>query len=219
MSVDDPVVLAATTPPAARAAWPRQRRSREALERLLAAGEALLADGRFDAAPVVEIATLASTSIGSFYRLVGDREQLLIAIHERFLVAGRIELEARLDPTKLSEAGPAVVVHTAVEVVTDIYAKNVGILRALIVRSSADTEFRERVHRLNDSVIRRMVTLLEPHIDHIDHVDPIAAIEFGTSAMLGTLNQRTFAGVDDLAVLIDELTRLIVRYLGLETGH
>ncbi|MFC6978716.1 TetR/AcrR family transcriptional regulator [Microbulbifer taiwanensis] len=64
---------------------PNQARSRQALERLLAAGEKLLADNQFEEASVAEIARLAESSVGTFYRLLGDKDTLSLLLLQRFM--------------------------------------------------------------------------------------------------------------------------------------
>src|ERR1700689_5424070 len=61
-----------------------QARSRNARDRLLAAGERVFARLGYDAAHVNDIALAAGCSVGSFYRRFRDKEAFFKALHHRF---------------------------------------------------------------------------------------------------------------------------------------
>lgn len=198
---------------------PRQARSRDALDQLIAAGEALLAEHAYETAPVGELARRAGSSVGTFYRLVGDKDRLLRAIHDRFLDDSQELLERELAPARFEGREPTAVVRAYVATLVDIHARREGLLRALIVRSSAETDFRARVHAVNDALETRLADLLAPHRARIRHPRPREAIRFGLRVVLGALNQNTFTRSPesrDSALLVRELTRVLVAYLGLE---
>lgn len=206
-------------PPRALAAPPRQARSRDALERLLAAGEALLEAHEFEAAAVGEIARRAESSVGTFYRLVGDKDRLLRAIHDRFIEESHAQLEQDFAPARFAGREPDVIVRAYVAHIVGIYARREGLLRALIVRSSAEPDFRARVHALNDAIELRLVDLLAPHRARIRHPRPREAIRFGLRVVQGALNQNTLvhsAESRDSALLVRELARVLTSYLALE---
>ena len=75
---------------------PSQRRSRETLERILAATEGLL-DGRaFSEISVLEICTTADVSASSFYARFDSKERLLALLHQRHLEKQRAKVEATI---------------------------------------------------------------------------------------------------------------------------
>jgi AcrR family transcriptional regulator len=200
---------------------PRQARSRDALENLLAAGEALLEAHRYDSAPVAEIASRAGSSVGTFYRLVGDKDRLLRAIHDRFLDDSHAQLERDLSLARFADRAADAIVRAYVATLVDIYARREGLLRALIVRSSAEPEFRARVHALNDALETRLADLLAPHRARIGHPRPREAIRFGLRVVLGALNQNTLVHSPesrDSAALVRELSRVLIAYLALDVG-
>src|SRR3990167_418436 len=73
---------------------PTQARSKKALERFLNVAAELLADNRFEDTSISQIATLAESSVGTFYRLLGDKDVLLYAVHERFVEQGRSAIDS-----------------------------------------------------------------------------------------------------------------------------
>ena len=70
-------------------ASPTQARSRKALERYLNVAAELLANDSFEETGISQIAQLAESSVGTFYRLLGDKDVLLYAVHERFVEQSR----------------------------------------------------------------------------------------------------------------------------------
>lgn len=198
---------------------PHQPRSREALDRLIEAGESLLEEHAFESAAVSEIALRAGSSVGSFYRLVGNKDELLRAIHDRFLGESQEQIEAALAPGALADLDAPAVVRAFVAFLVDVYARREGLLRALIVRSSAEPEFRIGVQALNTRLEERLGLLLAPHRARIGHPRPREAIRFGVAVVLGALNQNTFAQsatAKNTPALIRELTRVLTAYLALD---
>ncbi len=196
---------------------PTQARSRAALERLIAAGEDLLAVHAFETTKVADIAARARSSVGTFYRVVGDREQLLCLIHDRFMVDSQALLEERLDPAHFVGRPLSTVVRAFVGLLVEVYTGREGLLRALIVRSSADPAFRARVHALNRHVAAALHALVTPRAKEVGHPQGAAMFAFGTEVVLGALNHQTLVGGslrDDPAALRAELSRVLLTYLG-----
>ena len=201
---------------------PRQPRSREALDRFIESGEQLLEDHAFEAASVAEIAARAASSVGSFYRLVGTKDELLRAIHDRFLDESEDLIEAALSVERLAAADAPAILRAFVALLVDVFARREGLLRALIVRSSAEPEFRASVQALNTRLEDRLVLLLAPHVAQIGHPRPHQAIRFGVAVVLGALNQNTFAHTAasrNSPSLVRELTRVLATYLSLDPNR
>lgn len=193
---------------------PGQARSQQALERLLSAGESLLAENRYEEASVAEIASLAQSSVGSFYRLLGDKEALSLLLLQQFMQRVAVtaaELAPRADCRDLAECAGLLV-----DAYVDIYQGHRGVLRALILRASRSAEFRDKVHLLNQHVSSCAQTCMAPFTSQIRHPKPRQAVSSGMHMVLGALNQFTVTGqLGDLPVeeLRPELTRLLLGYL------
>jgi AcrR family transcriptional regulator len=197
---------------------PRQPRSRESLDRLIEAGEQLLEEHAFETASVTEIASRAGSSVGSFYRLVGTKDSLLRAIHDRFFSESEEQIESELSVERLADRDAAFILRTFVALLVDVFARREGLLRALIVRSSAEPEFRASVQALNTRLEEQLVLLLASHHARIGHPRPRDAMRFGVAVILGALNQNTFAHTAasrDTPALVRELTRVLSAYLSL----
>ena len=70
-------------------ASPTQARSKKALERFLNVAAELLANNQFEETGISQIAQLAESSVGTFYRLLGDKDVLLYAVHQHFVEQSR----------------------------------------------------------------------------------------------------------------------------------
>jgi AcrR family transcriptional regulator len=75
---------------------PVQQRSRERVQRILAAATELIASQGSDALRMSEVADSAGISIGSLYQYFADKNALVRALAERFQVEGRACIEAGL---------------------------------------------------------------------------------------------------------------------------
>src|SRR3954447_4925785 len=64
---------------------PQQRRSRESLERVLTAGERVLADNGYEGFTIGEVSRRAKVSVGSVYGRFDNKEALIHAIHARMM--------------------------------------------------------------------------------------------------------------------------------------
>lgn len=76
---------------------PRQARSREALRKILAAAEDVLADTGIDDFTMAVVAERAGMSVGAIYRRFEGKEQLLNAVKDRMLSRLEDDLAGALD--------------------------------------------------------------------------------------------------------------------------
>lgn len=194
---------------------PNQERSISALNRLLAAGESLLAENAFEDAKVVTIAERAKSSVGSFYRLIGDKDRLRYMLLQQFLdfVADDVvKAKQKADSMASLQEVSSLFIHTF----TRIYHGRRGVLRALILTASRDVKVRDRVHQLNEFISSVAVSSLLRFHSEIRHEDPKLAIATIVHVVLGALNQHTITGslggLSD-ADLNDSLETIFVGYL------
>lgn len=82
---------------------PTQQRSRERVERMLAAASGLIADKGSDATKMSEVAERAGVSIGSLYQFFPDKSAIIRALAERHTAAGRACIEAALGEVRNRE--------------------------------------------------------------------------------------------------------------------
>lgn len=75
---------------------PTQQRSRERVERMLAAARDLIAERGSDAMKIGEVAERAGVSIGSLYQFFPDKSAIIRALAERFTAENRACIDAEL---------------------------------------------------------------------------------------------------------------------------
>jgi AcrR family transcriptional regulator len=86
----------AGSPPVPMRRAPSQRRSRERVERMLAAATELIVEKGSDAMRMAEIAERAGVSIGSLYQYFPDRAAIIRTLAQRYNAQGRACIEAEL---------------------------------------------------------------------------------------------------------------------------
>jgi AcrR family transcriptional regulator len=86
----------AASPTSSTRKEPTQQRSRERVERMLAAARDLIAERGSDAMKMGEVAERASVSIGSLYQFFPDKSAIIRALAERFTAENRACIDAEL---------------------------------------------------------------------------------------------------------------------------
>jgi AcrR family transcriptional regulator len=132
---------------------PTQQRSRERVERMLAAASDLIAQRGSDAMKMGEVAECAGVSIGSLYQFFPDKSAIIRALAERFTAESRACIDAALvdvpdEPALLAAFAELVDTYYAIclsePVMRDIWAgtqadKTLRELELADSRASADT--------------------------------------------------------------------------------
>src|SRR5919206_447210 len=117
---------------------PQQRRSRESLERVLRAGERVLADSGYEGFTIAEVSRRAKVSVGSVYGRFDNKDALIRAIHLRMM-------ERLTGPEEDVAAAPedadldlAAVVARGVHAPADSMDRERTLLRVFMVRGAVD---------------------------------------------------------------------------------
>jgi AcrR family transcriptional regulator len=195
---------------------PTQARSKKALERFLNVAAELLADNRFEDTSISQIAVLAESSVGTFYRLLGDKDVLLYAVHERFVEQGRSAIDSLVHGLSHGELPLSGQIEAFIQGMIDLFEGREGLLRALVRRSSADLQFRQRFHQLNAYIGQTFCRIALARADELRHPHPEQAADLAAHMLLASLNYLTMVGtlgVTPRKVIPGELSRLICNYL------
>jgi len=205
---------------------PRQARSRETLDRILDAAEALVAEKGFEDATLAEIVARAESSVGAFYTRFQDKEGLLYALYERYLGEARATADDALEPGRWRGTPLPELLSAVVHFLVSIYRERSGLVRAFVVRNRSDAEFRARQERLSHYVADKLGVVLLAHRERITHPDPDRAVRLGLSMVFATIEDAVLFGEmrsgafalrdEDLAA---ELTRAWLAYLGVQAPH
>jgi len=198
---------------------PRQARSRESERRLLQAARELLVERGWDAITVAEIAGRAGLAVGAFYSRFASKEALFDHL-EGEVAAASLSTVGRL--TKLAAAGasPHELLVDLVAAHIRLYRDHAAVARALIVRSHADGEVRERLRDLSRRTysevaralaragVRPPSALAIEYVLYVERSVLREAVLFGEGWSKG----RRFTDAE----IATETVRLLARYLGIE---
>lgn len=197
-------------------ASPTQVRSKQALERFLNVAAVQLANNTFEETGIAQLAQLAESSVGTFYRLLGDKDVLLYAVHSRFVEQAQSAVDAltaELSDSKLSLSGQ---IEGFILAVVGQFEGNEGLLRALIRRSSADLQFRQRFHHINAYISQAFCQIVLAHADELTHPQPAQAADLAAQILIASMNYFTLVGSFGSTppkVIPHELTCVICSYL------
>lgn len=114
-----------------------QARSRNARDRLLAAGEKVFARLGYDAAHVSDIAQAADCSVGSFYRRFRDKDAFFKALHRRFTERNLENVARFFAMPEWREKPSSALIRTLIANTAAIMRRNHGFFRALFQRTLA----------------------------------------------------------------------------------
>jgi AcrR family transcriptional regulator len=202
-------------------ASPTQVRSKQALERFLNVAAVQLANNSFEETGIAQLAQLAESSVGTFYRLLGDKDVLLYAVHSRLVERGESAVDALSKQLHLSQLPLKQKIETFVVTVTELFEGNEGLLRALIRRSSADLQFRQRFHHINAYISQAFSQIVMAHVDELQHPSPAQAADFAAHILIASTNYLTMVGSFGSTppkVIPYELAGVICSYLQVTAG-
>lgn len=195
---------------------PSQARSQQALERFLNVAAELLQSNQFEDTGIAQIAQQAESSVGTFYRLIGDKDLLLYAVHQRFVEQSRAAID-QLNETLLSQPLDLFSqTERYISQVLTLFHGREGLLRALIRRSSSDMQFRQRFHELNAYIAQSFSLLTLARLQGRKHANPAQAADLLAHVLLASMNYHTLTGQlgrTPNAQLPAELARMVCSYL------
>ena len=199
---------------------PKQQRSREAWNRVLDAGVAILEDGGYDAFTIAAVCERAAVAPPAIYARTTSKDALFLAVYEHGIGRLRAEQGVFADPDRWAGLPPAGLVRAAVAEMVGISLRHQRFLRAVVLISAAHPEVQRRGSRYSQELGRGFTEVVLQAADAITHPDPQAAIRscFGTVFSTSIIRVAYGPGfatpspVDDDAFVAD-LGETAVRYL------
>ncbi|HWJ65323.1 MAG TPA: TetR/AcrR family transcriptional regulator [Nocardioides sp.] len=191
---------------------PQQARSRETVERIVAAGrQVLVADG-YDAFSTNRVAAAAGVSPGSLYQYFPDKASILEVVIDRYWAEVADRVAASL-ADRIGEAGPAMVRATADALVAALEADR-ALLRVVAEELPVQRN-RERRAVLERRVRELVTTYLAARPDSSRRPSPavaswIVVLAIENLALRWVLDQPGTVGRD---ALLDEMVALVSGYL------
>lgn len=199
---------------------PQQDRSKRTLERLLDAAEGIIRDRGVAALTVPAVAQAAQSSVGSFYARFADKDALVRTLHERACEQSILTAQAALDPARWEGIPTADVIRAFVGFAVRLMGERRPMMLAFSAELASDAGFAARRARTAAAIGKALHGLLWPRRAEIGHPDPDRAAGMALRMVTGALEQRNGLDAGDVPevtvtdeVLIDELTRAVLRYL------
>lgn len=109
---------------------PRQTRSREMVQRIIDAGEAVLTESGYAATSTNRVAERAGISKGSLYQYFPDKNAIVVAVLNRFCEEMGVRLVEMLEPNLALP--PLEVLHISVTAMIDIEITHLPLLRVIV---------------------------------------------------------------------------------------
>jgi AcrR family transcriptional regulator len=196
-----------------------QARSRDARDRLLAAGERVFARLGYDAAHVTDIAQAAGCSVGSFYRRFRDKEAFFKALHHRF-TDRNLDSGARFfDLPEWREQPTSAMLRTLIENTAHIMRRNQGFFRALFQRSlaGAGADYWPRMRAGTQRQGERLAEFMLARGEGVGRENLTQDCIFVLRSVDGAIIHRLLNDGPylDEAVVIDSLARMALAFLSL----
>jgi AcrR family transcriptional regulator len=189
---------------------PSQPRAKEMVERIIAAGQAVLLERGYDATTTNHIARAAGISPGSLYQYFPDKAAVLSQVIERYSEDVQARLSRGFLRTLRSDSRE--VVRANVTNLLDVCEENPGLLRVLVeqVPRSDHGPRVDFAHRADEWTTTALLSA--------PHRDPGRPAEAISWILVRTVEHVTISYVlerPDIArdTVIDELTELITGYL------
>ena len=199
---------------------PKQQRSREAWNRVLDAGVAILEDGGYDAFTIAAVCERAAVAPTAIYARTTSKDALFLAVYEHGIGRLRAGQEVFADGDRWAGLAPTDLVRAAVTEMVGLSLRHQRFLGAVVLLSAAHQEVQRRGDRYARELGDGFTGVVLRAADAITHPDPEAAVRscFGTvfaATMIRVAYGPAFATpspVDDDA-FVANLGEMAVRYL------
>jgi AcrR family transcriptional regulator len=172
---------------------PMQQRSRATLERLLAAGVALLRERGYEGLSIAEVSARSGVSVGSIYQRFDGKEALFAALQERILEA--IDAEQRDLFSGIDRALPDTrLVREAIGRLAALFRRHEPLLRVMILRGAVDEATRQRGSRSSVVLAQAFEGFLLSSVRTFGHERPEIAADVSFRIVYATLTRRIMSG-------------------------
>jgi len=195
------------------------------MARMLDAAEAIFAEGGDGALTVEAVVKSAETSVGSFYSRFGDRDGLLQAMHERFLlrIGGAVHVAVAAAGNEKTLAGALDVFLSHLFTATQEYRNSA---RFFVLHRSADPNLRAQGIRANAIFAGIFSTLVLSHREEIAHAHPATAADVTWRMLFAALAQQMMFDDEEVSgvpmtipALVHEITCCLAAYLTAGSGN
>jgi len=200
---------------------PKQRRTRDRLERIFEVAESLFAERGFASTSMRDIAKGVPCSMSAIYDRFGSKEALLLAMHERYHARTLVEIEART-PGADSAVDLRDLLPKLIRFAMKVSRENRGLRRAMLAQSSFDPELAAKERELRALLSTMAYRMILRGAYQMKHPDPRVAADFSARLIAALVLQRYEITVEQQNVKLgeerfaDETLRACLRYLEIE---
>ena len=199
---------------------PRQQRSREAWNRVLDAGVALLEEGGYDAFTIAAVCGRARVAPPAIYARTASKDALFLAVYEHGISQLLADQRIFDDAARWADLPAEALVRAAVTEVVGISLRHQPFLRAVVLISAAHPEVQRRGARYSRQLGEQFTRVLMPVAAMIRHADPEAAIRASFDSVFATSIIRVAYGPAFTSSspradqqFVDDTAEMAVRYL------
>jgi AcrR family transcriptional regulator len=173
---------------------PRQRRSRESYERVMASARSLLSAGALEGVTIQEVAAHSEVSIGAIYERFGSKETLLRAVHADLMdqmAADECDAWRRVEPRLDSARGA---IAAGVEIVIGVPHAHRALLRVFMHLGAVDDTVAALGSQTSRAAARRFTGVVLAHRSEIVHEHPERAVDIVFRMVYSTGARRVMYG-------------------------
>lgn len=201
---------------------PKQQRSRETLDRLLDAAEAVIREEGISELTVVKVVKRAHSSVGAFYRRFPDRDALLFSIQERNHARAIQVYDAQMEMLRRRGAPLEETLRELFSLRARMVLQDAPLLHAFVVQEALMPLFQEEGRRFYAYCRSTVADILMSYRDEIAHPEPELAAEMVCRTWLALMEQTVLYGDSpfdsqarsgDPATLVAEYTKAMTAYL------
>lgn len=197
---------------------PQQQRSRASLERVLSAGEKLLAEKGYEGFTISEVSRRSKVSVGSVYGRFENKDALFHAIHRRLL--DRMAATAADDQSDGDRPTLDAAVRGGVHSLARMMDGERALLRVYMHRGAVDPAVSGPASEASRDVSRAFREAVLAHREEIGHPDPELAVDVSWRMAYDVLTRNVMYGPtfeSDIEVewqpLVEELIVAALAYL------
>ena len=202
---------------------PKQDRSQETTDRILAAAVQMFAEERFETVAVGDLAACAGVSVGGFYARFKNKDALMHAVDEHLVDEMLRVVRRAMDEDRLRGANLAGVVETYVRTMVGFLVRHRSLARQVTVRArtTEDAGFVARMQAFNAEAHGLFSRRLLERGDEIRCADPERSIEFAIMMISAGAREAVLFGERKMNLstvrgraLVEALVRAFLAYLG-----
>ncbi|WP_367323590.1 TetR/AcrR family transcriptional regulator [Streptomyces sp. HUAS ZL42] len=123
---------------------PKQRRSREAWNRILDAGVSILEDGGYEAFTIAAVCERAEVAPPAIYARTTSKDALFLAVYEHGIQRLRAEQRVFADDSRWADLSATELVRAVVTETVGMFFRHERFLRAVVLLSASHPEVRRR---------------------------------------------------------------------------